>query len=97
MLSIVKTCTVSLVTLLAFAGPVFAQNVPSPLAAYEPDARLEPVAQDLRFGLRLLAPNTEFWVCLAALALMAGVALAAAWIPVRNASRVDPMEALRYE
>jgi TRAP transporter TAXI family solute receptor len=45
MLSIVKTCTVSLVTLLALAGSAFAQNVPSARAAYAPDARPIQLAQ----------------------------------------------------
>jgi predicted permease len=37
------------------------------------------------------------WTLIAAIAVLLGTALAAAWIPSRRAARVDPMQALRQE
>jgi putative ABC transport system permease protein len=47
----------------------------------------------LLFGVQARDPA----VFLAAPAILAGVALIAAWIPAMRASRVDPLRALRYE
>ena len=45
------------------------------------------------FGLSPLDPPTFSGVA----ALLATIAIVACWLPARKASRVDPMEALRYE
>ena len=47
----------------------------------------------LLFGVK----EHDLWAPAAAVALLLGVALAAAWAPSRRASRVDPMRALRHD
>ncbi len=50
-------------------------------------------AQSLLFGIQGFDP----FVILGVVVLLAGIALGAAFIPAQRASRVDPMDALRYE
>jgi putative ABC transport system permease protein len=49
--------------------------------------------ESLLFGVERIDPLILFTACVA----MAGIALAACWLPARRAARVDPMVALRYE
>ena len=51
------------------------------------------VAESMLFGLKPQDPAT----LLAAAAVLVGSALLAGWSPARRASRIAPMEALRYE
>jgi predicted permease len=50
-------------------------------------------AQSLLFGLE----GNDPWVVVAVTVLLSAIALGAAYIPALRASRVDPMQALRYE
>jgi ABC-type antimicrobial peptide transport system permease subunit len=50
-------------------------------------------AQSLLFGLQ----GNDPWVVVAVTVLLAAIALGAAYVPALRASRVDPMQALRYE
>ncbi|HKJ03098.1 MAG TPA: ABC transporter permease [Longimicrobiales bacterium] len=50
-------------------------------------------AQSLLFGME----GNDPWVVSAVTVLLAAIALGAGYLPARRASRVDPMQALRYE
>ena len=49
--------------------------------------------QDLVFGTRTVDPVGLVGVC----TILLGVALAAAYLPARRGTRIDPMEALRAD
>jgi putative ABC transport system permease protein len=49
--------------------------------------------EELLFGVRAADPGTILIVAL----ILSAVAVLAAWAPAARASRVDPIEALRYE
>jgi hypothetical protein len=49
--------------------------------------------ESMLFGV----PSKDPWTLAAAATVLFGAALAAAWIPARHATRVDPVEALRRE
>jgi ABC-type antimicrobial peptide transport system permease subunit len=59
------------------------------LAAFAPGR----VAQSLLYGLKGSDPG----VLIGAVFVLTIVAVAAGWIPAYRASRVEPMQALRYE
>jgi putative ABC transport system permease protein len=52
-----------------------------------------PGVPDVLFGVSFLDPEVFVGLSL----FLAGIALAASYIPARRAMRVDPMAALRYE
>ena len=49
--------------------------------------------ESMLFGISSKDP----WTLVAAVSVLFGAALAAAWIPARRAARLDPVEALRRE
>jgi ABC-type antimicrobial peptide transport system permease subunit len=50
-------------------------------------------AESLLFGLE----GSDPFVFVAVAVLLAGVAMGAGYVPAHRASKIDPMEALRYE
>jgi len=54
---------------------------------------LSRVLQSFLFGVQPNDPATLLIIAL----LFVGVALLACWLPIRRATQVDPLEALRYE
>jgi ABC-type antimicrobial peptide transport system permease subunit len=58
---------------------------------------MDTFSSDVRLALRMLAKTLLGIVFLAVPAILAGVALAAVWLPAVRAGRVHPIHALRYE
>jgi len=76
-------------TLRRGMAPVFAGLALGIIAAFA----LAQLLQSLLFGV---SPNDPLTFAALSL-LLAAIAVAACWLPARGATKVDPMEALRYE